>query len=311
MERREHYDPEDIEQLLLDRGFDELLEEERAYVLRHLSGREEYEAMRRLLQEMQRTEADHEVLEPPARVRDAVIANFRDAHRPQWRVWLNSVGASLLPKDASAMWRPALALGGLALLIGLAVWVVAPDRQAQEVAELRKEEAKGRTDNPTTGPEQVAPIQQPVGPSPDVEAQATDAASASAPGLGSVKSIEANGAVAATDREALMDDMASVPATAQAAEAATADMVLEFHQSGSQVADSLVRGELYATPTATNSGYLNNWSLANAQGEVARQVAVAKEEQARSKRKPAKDELEAFNTQRADDNTLALLRAAW
>ena len=37
MERREHYDPEDIESLLQERGFDELLEEERAYVLRHLT----------------------------------------------------------------------------------------------------------------------------------------------------------------------------------------------------------------------------------------------------------------------------------
>ena len=48
MERRELYDPEDIESLLQERGYDELLEEERAFVLRHLSGREEYEAMRTL-----------------------------------------------------------------------------------------------------------------------------------------------------------------------------------------------------------------------------------------------------------------------
>ena len=45
MEPRELYDPEDIEQLLIERAFDELLEEERAFVLRHLSDRTEATAL--------------------------------------------------------------------------------------------------------------------------------------------------------------------------------------------------------------------------------------------------------------------------
>ena len=49
MERHERYDPEDIESLLSERGFDELLPDERAFVLRHVNGREEYERMRALL----------------------------------------------------------------------------------------------------------------------------------------------------------------------------------------------------------------------------------------------------------------------
>ena len=45
MERTERYDPEDLEQLMLERSFDELLGEERAFALRHLQGRAEYEQM--------------------------------------------------------------------------------------------------------------------------------------------------------------------------------------------------------------------------------------------------------------------------
>ena len=54
MERRELYEPEDIEQLLIERPYDELLEMERAFVLRHLSGRDEYEAMVRALDDEDR-----------------------------------------------------------------------------------------------------------------------------------------------------------------------------------------------------------------------------------------------------------------
>ena len=56
MGNRENYDPEDIEVLLQERTFDELLPEERAFVLRHLSGRTEYERMRALLGQLQRNE---------------------------------------------------------------------------------------------------------------------------------------------------------------------------------------------------------------------------------------------------------------
>ena len=42
MERREQYDPDDIEALLMERPFHDLLPEERAFVPRHLSARDAY-----------------------------------------------------------------------------------------------------------------------------------------------------------------------------------------------------------------------------------------------------------------------------
>lgn len=142
MERREHYDPEDIESLLQERSFDELLEEERAYVLRHLSSREEYEAMRALLHQVREDDHLREPITAGPEVRDAVMSAFRAQQRPSWQVWLNSVGTLLWPKEASAMWRPALAFATLALLIVAGVQVMRTGSETmknQEVAEIKKE----------------------------------------------------------------------------------------------------------------------------------------------------------------------------
>lgn len=138
MDRRERYDPEDIEILMQERSFDELLEEERAYVLRHVSDRAEYEAMRGLLMHMREDARDHDPIEADPSIRANVLQAFRNEQQPQWRIWLNSVGAALFPEEAKAMWRPALALGGLALVVVLSVVLV---RQfgtgPQELAEIR------------------------------------------------------------------------------------------------------------------------------------------------------------------------------
>lgn len=153
MERRELYDPEDIESLLSERSFDELLEEERAYVLRHLSGREEYEAMRSLLLDLRDTERDAEPLEPDADVRDRVLQVFRDQQQPRWRVWLNSVGPMLMPRDLSGLWRPALAFGTLALLLVVGIWMAnsTGGNKNAELAEVRRPEPPAPASKANTG----------------------------------------------------------------------------------------------------------------------------------------------------------------
>lgn len=143
MERHERYDPEDIESLLSERAFDELLADERAFVLRHMSGRDEYERMRALLHYVRPDERERGTIEPEDRVKRNVMAAFRAQQQPQWRIWLNTLASWLAPGDAAAMWRPALALGSLALLIvGGVVAVRQFDGAAENamVAELKKEE---------------------------------------------------------------------------------------------------------------------------------------------------------------------------
>lgn len=140
MERREHYLPEDIESLLHERGFDELLEEERAFVLRHLSGRDEYEAMRALLHQVREDDRAEPPLTDDGSVRHAVMAAFRAQQQPQWRLWLNSVGGLLWPKEMSDLWKPALAFGSLALLVvvGLQLMRSAPITSEKQVAQLEE-----------------------------------------------------------------------------------------------------------------------------------------------------------------------------
>lgn len=149
MERRELYDPEDIEQLLLERAYDDLLEEERAFVLRHLTGREEYEAMRALLLRVHDDDAGSEDAGADPAVREHLLNVFRAEQRPQWRIWLNSVPSWLLPREASAMWRPALAIASLAAIIMITV-VATRDREGQGTQLAVLQESKNEAKQGTT-----------------------------------------------------------------------------------------------------------------------------------------------------------------
>lgn len=170
MERRELYEPEDIEQLLIERPWNELLEEERAFVLRHLSGRHEYEAMRALLLNVHDDAANTEPTDAPPEVRAHVMDVFRSEQRPQWRIWLNSVPGFLLPQRTSELWRPALAFGSVALVVWLAVLgsrrselTAAP--QLAEVKDTRSVETEQATKEKPLGTEvadQAARTEAPV-----------------------------------------------------------------------------------------------------------------------------------------------------
>ncbi len=317
MERREHYDPEDIEQLLMERSYDELLEEERAYVLRHLSGREEYEAMRKLLDHVQRSEPEPELLDADPAVRAHVMQVFRDQRKPQWRVWLNSVGALLMPEDASAMWRPALALAGLAAVITTGVWLFrSGDQMPDQLADLKKvEQAEPRkssapvdnapsADEPTPTAKNELAAQQQLQPTVS-DAQGTlQEERMETPAAGSALEEVVNVTVASA--EPVADDEI---AYARKDVAASPDM--KRNTDSVQFSDAMDLTQ--TTPAATNSGYVNNWSLANADGTVARQTAAAKEKKMEERRsKGRNDHQRASSRSLAEDQTaIALLSAAW
>lgn len=153
MERRERYDPEDLEHLLLERRFDELLEEERAFVLRHVSDRAEYERMRALLQTVQHDERDHPPMDADPVIRDRVVDAFRAQQRPQWTIWLNSVKAVLWPDHASAFWKPALALATVALVVvGTIGGLRSLNSRAPELASLEEKQEKPDQEAPKAVP---------------------------------------------------------------------------------------------------------------------------------------------------------------
>lgn len=160
MERRELYHPEDIEQLLLERAYDDLLEEERAFVLQHLTGRAEYNAMRALLLKMRDDGPSADQGADP-HVREHVLHVFRTQQRAQWQVWLNSVALWFWPANARAMWRPALAIASVALVVVIAVVATDRDRSAPQLAEVRLENPDRQEAPPQVTGTPVQPATQP------------------------------------------------------------------------------------------------------------------------------------------------------
>jgi len=263
--------------------------------------------MRSLLMTVQRTETSPDLLDPEEAVRDRVLEAFREQHRPGWRVWLNSVGATLLPRDASAMWRPALALGAIALLIGAALWLMRPS-PVLEVAELNgpkvdkdgavmQEERPAGQEAPanSTGLPEAA-LQPSRIPEIPASGTITDATAPAAAQVGAV----------AEDMSDDAEGMADAPAAAVAMSDDEAGTRVRSSDGTKALADTVLEQKYVAV---TNSGYTSNFSLANAQGAVTLEAVKAKEEQARAKR-GAKREEEAGKPL-ADDRVLALLRAAW
>jgi hypothetical protein len=264
MENRERYDPEDIESLLQERAFDELLDEERAYVLRHLNGRAEYEAMRMLLKDVRNSEEGRQPLTPDPDVRAAVLEAFRTQHRPLWRIWLNAVGQALWPKDAFALWRPALAIASLALLVMAGVQVVRHSGKGMKegaLAEL-KEEAAAKSD-PVVGPAQ-APGEAPSGPAGAPEKQASEAASAAQP---SSRIAEESAETGLSEASRSIESPLTVPGAAASKEDAQA------HLEPDAMAEAPIRLDSEATReshTVTADELAVNMSLANATGAAAK-----------------------------------------
>lgn len=268
MERREHYDPEDIERLLQERGFDELLAEERAYVLRHLSGRGEYEAMRALLHQVRNEDQARPTVQADDDVRAHVMRAYRQQHEPRWRIWLNSLGGLVLPQPGAAMplLRPALAMAALALLVTAGVWVarMAPGGGAdQPLAELKAKPAS-QEQHPAEPAERAPEAPE---PRPSTEAASTKG----------TRPPMAQGATAAQEQKTVMHEFAkaeaaeSIHANAPVADAATA--TIADPEAGARAAsEELVQPARTRSATAshvvTEAELARNHSLANATGAV-------------------------------------------
>lgn len=298
MERRELYDPEDIESLLSERSFDELLEEERAYVLRHLSGREEYEAMRSLLLDLRDTERDAEPLEPDAGVRDRVLQVFRDQQQPRWRVWLNSVGPLVMPRDLSNLWRPALAFGTLALLVVVGIWVVNSTgvQKNAELAEVRRPEPPSKASEANTG----ALSELDSTPS---EPFRTLTESNQAPALMAPVAVQEE-AVAAEIQEDLNEPAADVEL---AAGATTSDAVAEKREQVSTKAAAAEQADMVMMPEQEYSRTIGTRELSQNQSLANTEVKVA----AGKDRKRMAEQPRSGRALDQDQALLGLLAAGW
>ena len=283
MERREHYDPEDIESLLQQRAFDELLDEERAYVLRHLNGRDEYEAMRALLNDVRNDDRRRAPITADPQLRAELMGIFRAQHRPQWQIWLNSVGTFIWPKETSDLWRPALAFASLALLITAGVWVMrnGADHEPQ-LAELKQEAAT--PEKPVKPAIEAAPVE------PDADGKRVGLSQAEAQSARASdeqiavrqEQAQATGAMdvamdAAEEEIAVMEDAAvsrealERESTLDAAPSMTGAVAPSAVKHTAAASESLSTG----SRVVTMNELATNQSMANATGKVAANLQAA------------------------------------
>lgn len=306
MERHERYDPEDIESLLSDRGFDELLPDERAFVLRHLSGRDEYERMRAMLHYVRPDERERGTIDPDDRVRSNVMAAFRAQQQPQWRIWLNGISLWLAPKEAPALWRPVLAFGSLALLIVAGVVAVRQFEGTTDqasIAELKQEEHPPAPSTPKKEEPQEAEAREVTGLMTDMDQQT--------PATGDALAKEALVTTTLTDMTMHHKDAEAKTY------AATEDMVATVHVEAdyamkrvpepppatrsSEVAEESISRVVTAEDLA------RNMSVTNALGEVAKETTSKM-----PRRKLAAAEEHSTSRSLADDpGLLSLVATGW
>jgi cbb3-type cytochrome oxidase subunit 3 len=91
MKMNRSYDPEDIESLLRHKHFRDLYPEERSFVMLHLSGEEEYESMKKMLQQLITPHSDQEMEDPDPSIKNNVMAVIREAKKKRFTIWLNSL----------------------------------------------------------------------------------------------------------------------------------------------------------------------------------------------------------------------------
>lgn len=144
MKKQHIYDPEDLESLMINKSFDELLEAERVFALRHVDGEHAYTAMRStLLTVLAQANATHPNITPPsAQRKSALLDAYRAKHtatkRPLFSLNGLAVFFSNLRENRS---YPVFAFTIIVLLV-VGVWWVASDdlAPAQRMAQMSNRE---------------------------------------------------------------------------------------------------------------------------------------------------------------------------
>lgn len=94
MNEQDTYRFEDIEALLMSKRFDELLDEERSFILQHVQDAAEYASMRDMLLQMHELSFSSELQEPPEALHTALLHGFAEhaererGFRPRFAPWM-------------------------------------------------------------------------------------------------------------------------------------------------------------------------------------------------------------------------------
>lgn len=308
MERRELYDPEDIEQLLMERGFDELLPEERAFVLRHLDGATEYERMRALLLNVAQDDADTDPADADPHVRAQVLDVFREQKRPRYTIWLNSMAAFLVPERPSGYWRPALALTVVAVVttvVLLAPWAreaAAPAAMA-EVREVRTNDTV-QMPAPAAQRETANAEEKLIPPAIAAPGEPGDVDDAVVPTVAADEAIPPDPGGSATGMATTATGLAAVP------QAPSEDLAKALEETEKRDLEQLERPT--DAPVVHEVGEVelfSNQSLANEQQAVSATVAATRSQSKASRKRAQADAGDVLAS--TPPAYLSLLKAAW
>lgn len=297
----------------MERPFEELLPEERAFVLRHLKDADEYEAMRATLNALRNLHDDHEPVVADATVRENVMAAFREQRRPRLQIWLNSVGALFIPGESRGFWMPTLRMASLATVVGLGVWGlyrVGGGMQDTGLAQLHEVENKETPVAKEPKPAEVVDTTEPASaladPAPDVfdrTAQADAGAQAGPSEEIPVKNIEVEDLTFA-DKSTF-----SRAENEAAADEAGAPIVLFDAVSLDSTAQP---NAAPGTTTASGSAAVQGEQLAEVVAKTKKEAKLeADSRRERRKEQESNAAADASSSQALDTRLLTLQNAAW
>jgi hypothetical protein len=169
------YDPEDLERLLKEKSFSELLPEEKAFVLQFVENDLEYDSMRETLESLIAVPSMEEAISPKAATKEALMAAFSAKtveNQKEEREEKTGFWAWLWNTNKTILYRPGFQLASLALVL-VSVFYIATfspiDRTAQVIKkepspkestanESKKEERKITLESVTEEEEEVKAI---------------------------------------------------------------------------------------------------------------------------------------------------------
>ncbi len=160
MKKQHIYDPEDLESLMINKSFDELLEAERDFALRHVDDAKAYTAMRAtLLTLVGHSKAFQQDFQPPStQVKSALLDAYRTKHATTRRPLFSLNGITLLFSSLrEKQWHPVLGFAMVFLLVA-GIWFVISDdlTPAQRLADIgERETLQERTSLENTGTAEV------------------------------------------------------------------------------------------------------------------------------------------------------------
>ena len=142
MDNKFTYDPEDLERLLKEKSFSELLPEEKAFVLQFVENDLEYDSMRETLESLIAVPSMEEAISPKAATKEALMAAFSAKtveNQKEEREEKTGFWAWLWNTNKTILYRPGFQLASLALVL-VSVFYIATFSPIDRTAQVIKKE---------------------------------------------------------------------------------------------------------------------------------------------------------------------------